>query len=115
MLLISPNLDVMSIIFPDFGQEPFPKLLEEPCFRDPLMSNIIQHPLTGDGIYWVLPFKKFEIFKHFFFYSQIKSCLHVSGLEVTKCLSAYQTEKTQIRLLLQKQSDLGLHCLSLPF
>ena len=27
----------------------------------------------------------------------------------------YQTGKTLIRLLLQKQSDLGLHCLSRPF
>ena len=37
-----------------------------------------------------------------------------SGLEFTKCLSEYQTGKTLIRLLLQKQSDLGLHCLSRP-
>ena len=39
----------------------------------------------------------------------------LSGLEFTKCLSEYQTGKTLIRLLLQKQSDLGLHCLSRPF
>ena len=31
-----------------------------------------------------------------------------------KCLSEYQTVKTQIRLLLKKQFDLGLHCLSRP-
>ena len=30
-------------------------------------------------------------------------------------LPELQTGKTLIRLLLQKQSDLGLHCLSLPF
>ena len=85
-------------------------------FRDPLVSNIIQQPLTGEGFYWVLPLKKFENYKLFFFCSQIKSCLHVSGLEITKCLSAYQTGKPLLRLLLQKQSDLGLHlqCLSVP-
>ena len=44
--------------------------------------------------------------------SQIKCGL--SGLEFTKSLSV-QTEKTLIRLLLQKQSDLGLHFLSRPF
>ena len=32
-----------------------------------------------------------------------------------ECLSEQQTEKTLIRLLLKKQSDLGLHCLSRPF
>ena len=32
-----------------------------------------------------------------------------------KCLSEKQTGKAQIRLLLKKQSDLGLHCLSRPF
>ena len=41
-------------------------------------------------------------------------CL-LSGLEFIKCSSEYQTGKTQIRLLPQKQSDLGLHCLSRPF
>ena len=35
-----------------------------------------------------------------------------SGLELTKCWSEKQTWKTLIRLLLQKQSDLGLPCLS---
>ena len=39
----------------------------------------------------------------------------LSGLELTKCLSEQQTGKTLIRLLPQKQSDLGLHCLSRPF
>ena len=34
---------------------------------------------------------------------------------IHKKLSEYQTEKTLIRLLLQKQSDLGLHCLSGTF
>ena len=34
---------------------------------------------------------------------------------IHKCLSEMQTGKTLIRLLLQKQSDLGLHCLSLSF
>ena len=42
--------------------------------------------------------------------SQIKCWL--SGLEFTKCLSEKQTGKTLIRLLLQKQSDPGLSCLS---
>ena len=44
----------------------------------------------------------------FSFCSQIKCWF--SGLEFTKWLSEYQTGKTLIRLLLQKQSDLGLHC-----
>ena len=35
----------------------------------------------------------------------------VLSLEVTKCLSKKQAGKTLIRLLLLKQSDLGLHCL----
>ena len=39
----------------------------------------------------------------------------LSGLESTKCLSPKQIGKTLIRLLLKKQSDLGLHCLSSPF
>ena len=47
------------------------------------------------------------------FRSQIKCWL--SRLEFTNCLSKWQTGKTLIRLLLQKQSDLGLHCLSMPF
>ena len=47
----------------------------------------------------------------FSFCSQIKCWF--SGLEFTKCLSVFQTEMTLIRLLLQKQSDLGLHCLSM--
>ena len=49
----------------------------------------------------------------FSFYSQIQCWL--SGLEVTKCESEQQTGKTLIRLLLQKQSDLGLHCMPRPF
>ena len=36
----------------------------------------------------------------------------VIRLEFTKCLSEKQTGKTLIRPHLQKQSDLGLHCLS---
>ena len=39
----------------------------------------------------------------------------LSGLEFTTFLSEKQTGKTLIRLLLQKQSDLGLHCLSMSF
>ena len=39
----------------------------------------------------------------------------LSGLKFTKCLSELQTGNTLIRLLLKKQSDLGLHCLSRPF
>ena len=38
-----------------------------------------------------------------------------SGLYVTKYLSEQQTGRTLIRLLLQKQSDLGLHSLSRPY
>ena len=38
-----------------------------------------------------------------------------SGLEFTKCLSEKQTGKTLIKLLLQKQPDMGLHFLSKPF
>ena len=41
--------------------------------------------------------------------------IFVSGLEFTKFLSEKQTGKTLIRLLPQKQSDLGMHCLSRPF
>ena len=37
----------------------------------------------------------------------------LSGLELTKFLSENQAGKTQIRLLLQKQSDLGLPCFSM--
>ena len=36
----------------------------------------------------------------------------ISGLELTKCLSEKQTWKSPIRMLLQKQSDLGLPCFS---
>ena len=54
---------------------------------------------------------KFQAF--FLICSQIRSW--VSGLEIMKCLSEWQTGKTLIRLLLKKQSDLGLHCLSRPF
>ena len=49
----------------------------------------------------------------FSFCSEIKCWL--SGLELTKCSSEKQTGKILIRLLLQKQSDLGLHCLSKHF
>ena len=38
-----------------------------------------------------------------------------SGLKVTKCFLEYQTGKTLTRLLLHKQSDLGLHCMSMAF
>ena len=48
-----------------------------------------------------------------FFSSQIKCW--ISGPEITKCLSEKQRRKTQIRLLLKKQSDLGLCCLLRPF
>ena len=51
---------------------------------------------------------KFELFSLSVF--QIKCWL--SGLEFTKCLSEWQTGKTLIRLLLKKQSDLGLPYLS---
>ena len=38
-----------------------------------------------------------------------------ANFELTKCLTEYQRGTTLIRLLLQKQSDLCLHCLSMPF
>ena len=44
---------------------------------------------------------------------QIKSCS--LGQKFAKCLWECQTGKTLTWLLLQKQSDLGLHCLSRPF
>ena len=34
----------------------------------------------------------------------------LSGLKLTKCLLEKQTGKSLIRLLLQKHSDVGLHC-----
>ena len=37
-----------------------------------------------------------------------------SGPAFQKCLSEYQTDKTLVRLILQKQSHLGLRCLSRP-
>ena len=40
--------------------------------------------------------------------------LVLSGLKLIKCLSEWQTGKTLIRLLLRKQSDLGMSCLSRP-
>ena len=49
----------------------------------------------------------------FSFCSQIKCWF--SWLELTNCLSEWQIGKTLIRLLLQKQSDLGLPYLSRPF
>ena len=49
-----------------------------------------------------------EILSTFLFLSSIKRWL--SGLEFTK-----QTQTTLIKLLIQKQSDLGLRCLSMPF
>ena len=49
----------------------------------------------------------------FSFCSEIKCWL--PGLESTKWLSKWQTGKTLIRLLLQKQSDLGLYYLSRLF
>ena len=49
----------------------------------------------------------------FSFCSEIKHWL--SGLELTKCSSGKQTQKTLIRQLLHRQPDLGLHCLSRHF
>ena len=49
----------------------------------------------------------------FFFCIKLKCWF--SGLEFTKCLSEKQIGKTLIRLLLQKQSDLRLCCLSRRF
>ena len=48
----------------------------------------------------------------FCFYSQIKS---LSGVKFRTCLQEQQTGKTLIKQLLQKQSDLGLPCLSKHF
>ena len=44
-----------------------------------------------------------------------KMLVTISGLEFTNFLSELQIGKTLIRLLLQKQSDLGLPFLSRPF
>ena len=52
-----------------------------------------------------------NVLKSFCF--QIKCWL--SRQECIKCLSEKQTGKTLIRVFRQKQSDLGLHCLSRPF
>ena len=41
--------------------------------------------------------------------------LFFQGWNLQKCMLEKQTGKTLIRLLLQKQSDLSLHCLSKPF
>ena len=74
------------------------------------------------GIWLVLNFKKLvevtklyvfmvnvlQFWTLFLFCSQIKCWF--SGLEFMKCLSEYQTGKTLIRLLLQKQPDLDLPC-----
>ena len=49
-----------------------------------------------------------QISNTFFFLS---SLMWVPRLEFTKCLSESQAGKTLIRLLLKKQSDLGLHCM----
>ena len=51
----------------------------------------------------------------FSFCFQIKYNAGYQGLEFTKCLSEQQTGKTLITLLLHKQSDLDLHCLSRPY
>ena len=54
-----------------------------------------------------LPFGRqitFKILEH------VSFSVRLSGLEITKCLSEWQTEQTQIRL-----PHLGLHVLSLPF
>ena len=49
------------------------------------------------------------------FLSVFKAKMLASRVGTNKCLSEWQTGKTLIRLLLKKQSDLGLHCLSRPF
>ena len=51
----------------------------------------------------------------FFCCSQINGGTRNKGLDFINCLSEYQTGKTLIRLLLRKQSDLGLSCLFKPF
>ena len=57
--------------------------------------------------------KRSKISKTFLFLFTNK--ILVIRLEATKCMSEKKTGKTQIRLLLKKQSDLCLHCLSMPF
>ena len=47
--------------------------------------------------------------------NKMLAIIYISALEVIKSLSEWQTGKTLIRRLLQKQSDLGLHFLSIPF
>ena len=53
-------------------------------------------------------------FRTLFTVCSLRNCWF-SGLEFTICLLEKQTGMTLIRLLLQKQSDLGLHCLSRAF
>ena len=54
---------------------------------------------------------KFSKFQRLF----LKIKCRLSELEFTNCSSEKQTRKTLVRLLHQKQSDLGLQCLSGPF
>ena len=55
------------------------------------------------------------ILKFIFFLLSFLILFSNKMLAVAKCLSELQTGRTLIRLLLQKQSNLGLHCLSRPF
>ena len=45
------------------------------------------------------------------FLCQFINKILLKGLDFTKCMSEKQTRKTLIRLLLENQFDLGLHCL----
>ena len=69
-------------------------------------SERIRQEILNSGKYG----KCSEILNTFLFLVSKKCWL--SELELTKCLSEKQTGKTLIRLLFQKQSDLGLPCLS---
>ena len=73
------------------------------------MRNIQIYVFPLKCIDMVTVLKKITLFS---FCSQIKCWL--SRFKPTKCFSEDQTEKSQktlIRLILQKQSDLGLRCL----
>ena len=71
----------------------------------------IKNPLFHDIIYMYGKCSKIPKTVPFLFSNKI----WFSGLGYTKCSSEYQIGKTLIRLLLQKQSDLGLHCFSRHF
>ena len=72
------------------------KNIQQAKVKEPILTSLEKHYTIN-----VLKFRTL-----LFFQSQINCWF--SGLEFTKCLSEWRTGKIMIRLLLQKQSDLGL-------